>query len=138
MPVISLPIYGAEHPYRIIVLVQQFRCHDTSRLKVLRLVITPINCEEEEGEDSSVFVSSRKPKRENRDITLCARIINVNRCSHRCCDPFRGRGDIVGWGRDVNDFETGDDQKSLLSFLSFFLFNQRNTGFEAAYIVTYI
>lgn len=91
LPLISLPIYGTEHPYRIIVLVLQFRCHDTSRVKVLRLVITPINYEEEEEEeeDWSVFVAKTfsEPREPSPMMLHCAQgIINVNRCSHRCCN----------------------------------------------------
>lgn len=60
-----------------------------SRVKVLRLVITPIKyaCRRRRIRAFSL----RKPSFEHPMMLHCARtIINVNR-SHRCCDPFRGR-----------------------------------------------
>lgn len=81
----------------------------------------------------------RTERTEPDDATLCA---GDNKCQPlfaqvlQLRDPFRGRGSLRlryrREGRDVDDFETGDDQKFLVFFLFLFFFlMQRNKSFEA-------
>lgn len=88
----------------------------------------------------------RTERTEPDDATLCA---GDNKCQPlfaqvlQLRDPFRGRGSLRlryrREGRDVDDFETGDDQKFLVFFLFLFFFlMQRNKSFRSCRIFRHL